>query len=212
MNSRHELETSSAAELDTDAFHPTRAGEANQSVTSVPGKPGMIVRSYPFLDLEMPVEFMTEWITPVSRFFVRNHMFEPAGIDPATWKLTINGQVLSATLGDNAVARDFLALLPLTLDLEGGDAGSIAAVGLRYRHLDQSEEYEEVEMAREANRFVATISGGYSDSPYALQYHFVIRDVRGGARLHPGLGAELSDRPYHMVRQEQALRRLDRSA
>src|SRR5439155_8746342 len=101
---------------------------------------------------------------------------------------------------------------PLTLDLERGDAGSsIAAVGLRYRHLDQSEEYEEVEMAREANRFVATISGGYSDSPYALQYHFVIRDVRGGARLHPGLGAELSDRPYHMVRQEQALRRLDRS-
>ena len=108
MNSRHELETSSAAELDTDAFHPTRAGEANQSVTSVPGKPGMIVRSYPFLDLEMPVEFMTEWITPVSRFFVRNHMFEPAGIDPATWKLTINGQVdkpLTLTLSDLRVGH-----------------------------------------------------------------------------------------------------------
>lgn len=32
--------------------------------------------------------------------------------------LTINGQVLSATLEDNAAARDFLSLLPLTLDLE----------------------------------------------------------------------------------------------
>jgi hypothetical protein len=32
--------------------------------------------------------------------------------------LTINGQVLSATLEDNAAARDFLGLLPLTLDLE----------------------------------------------------------------------------------------------
>lgn len=32
-------------------------------------------------------------------------------------QLTIDGQVLSATLGDNAAARDFLALLPLTLDL-----------------------------------------------------------------------------------------------
>ena len=102
---------------------------------------------------------------------------------------------------------------PLTLDLGVGDAGSsIAAVGLRYRHLDQSEEHEEVEMAREADRFVATISGGYSDSPYALQYHFVIRDVRGGAWLYPGLGAELSDRPYHVVRQEQALGRLDGAA
>ena len=33
-------------------------------------------------------------------------------------QLTINGQILSATLADNAAARDFLALLPLTLDLE----------------------------------------------------------------------------------------------
>ncbi len=32
--------------------------------------------------------------------------------------MTINGQVLSATLLDDAAARDFLALLPLTLDLE----------------------------------------------------------------------------------------------
>ena len=33
-------------------------------------------------------------------------------------QLTMDGQVLSATLGDNPAARDFLALLPLTLDLE----------------------------------------------------------------------------------------------
>jgi len=32
--------------------------------------------------------------------------------------LTINGQVLSATLEDNSAARDFLGLLPLTLHLE----------------------------------------------------------------------------------------------
>jgi hypothetical protein len=94
---------------------------------------------------------------------------------------------------------------PLTLNVGVGDEGpSIAAVGLRYRHLDQAEVYEEVEMARDADRFVATISGGYSDSPYALQYHFVVRDVRGGARLHPGLGAALSDVPYHVVRRDPA--------
>lgn len=33
-------------------------------------------------------------------------------------RLTIDGQVLSATLEDSAAARDFAALLPLTLDLE----------------------------------------------------------------------------------------------
>jgi len=33
-------------------------------------------------------------------------------------QLTIDGQVLSAKLEDNATAHDFLALLPLTLELE----------------------------------------------------------------------------------------------
>ncbi|HCI3894513.1 TPA: hypothetical protein NO315_005733, partial [Pseudomonas aeruginosa] len=33
-------------------------------------------------------------------------------------RMTIDGQVLSATLVDSAAARDFLGLLPLTLDLE----------------------------------------------------------------------------------------------
>lgn len=32
-------------------------------------------------------------------------------------RLTINGQLLTATLEDNAAARDFLGLLPLTLEL-----------------------------------------------------------------------------------------------
>lgn len=41
--------------------------------------------------------------------------------------LTINGQVLSATLEDNAAARDFLSLLPLTLDLE--DYASTEKIG-----------------------------------------------------------------------------------
>jgi hypothetical protein len=31
----------------------------------VSGKEGMIVQSLRFLDLEMPVEFLTSWITPV---------------------------------------------------------------------------------------------------------------------------------------------------
>jgi hypothetical protein len=33
-------------------------------------------------------------------------------------RLTVNGQVINATLAENASARDFLALLPLSLTLE----------------------------------------------------------------------------------------------
>lgn len=95
---------------------------------------------------------------------------------------------------------------PVRLVLAVGDdgTGTVETVRLRYRHLDQSKAYEEAEMAREGERFVGEIAGPYSDSPYALQYLFVIRDHRGGAWLHPGLGAELSDQPYCVVRQERS--------
>ena len=87
------LKTASAAALAAPVVHPYLAWAADPSAIRVPGKDGMIVRSYRFLDLEMPVEFMTEWLTPVNHFFVRNHMFEPAKLDASTWKLTIGGLV-----------------------------------------------------------------------------------------------------------------------
>src|SRR5882724_9962274 len=75
------------------AMNPLRAWAEDVVGVTVPGKSGMLVRSYRFLDLEMPVEFMTDWITPVEHFFVRNHMLAPDPVDPKNWKLTIGGEV-----------------------------------------------------------------------------------------------------------------------
>jgi len=97
------LKTASAAAFAAPAVHPFLAWAADPAAISVPGKDGMIVRSYRFLDLETPVEFMTDWITPVNHFFVRNHMFEPAKIEASRWKLGIGGEVekpLTLTLAD----------------------------------------------------------------------------------------------------------------
>jgi len=97
------LKTASAAALAAGAADPLLTWAADSSPISIAGKDGMIVRSYRFLDLETPVEFMTEWITPVNHFFVRNHMFAPEKIDAAAWKLTIAGEVekpLTLTLTD----------------------------------------------------------------------------------------------------------------
>jgi sulfite oxidase len=104
MTSRRRfLATASAAAIAASVARPLSAWAADSSAIGIPGKDGMIVRSYRFLDLETPVEFMTEWITPVNHFFVRNHMFEPVKLDAATWKLTIGGEVekpLTLTLAD----------------------------------------------------------------------------------------------------------------
>jgi DMSO/TMAO reductase YedYZ molybdopterin-dependent catalytic subunit len=104
MSSRREfLRTASAGAMAALAAPSFLNAAAGQTAVSIPGKEGLIVRSYRFLDLETPVEFMTDWITPVQHFFVRNHMFEPAAVEDKEWKLTIGGQVekpLSLTLAD----------------------------------------------------------------------------------------------------------------
>jgi DMSO/TMAO reductase YedYZ molybdopterin-dependent catalytic subunit len=69
----------------------------------VEGKGGMIVRSLRFLDLEMPPEYVSSFITPVPHFYVRNHMIEAAKINVAQWKITVSGEVdkpLSLNLRD----------------------------------------------------------------------------------------------------------------
>jgi len=94
MTSRRDfLRTASAAGIAASAAHPLLSWAADHSGISIPGKDGMIVRSYRFIDLEMPVELMTDWITPVNHFYVRNHMFEPDKLDAKGWKLTVGGEV-----------------------------------------------------------------------------------------------------------------------
>ncbi len=75
---------------------------ADESV-AIPDKDGMIVRSFRFLDLEMPLEYANSFITPVEHFFVRNHMHEPSALDVGEWRLSIGGEVekpLTLTLAE----------------------------------------------------------------------------------------------------------------
>jgi sulfite oxidase len=74
------------------AVRPLWSWWADESIT-IPGKDGMIVRSQYFLDLEMPVEFASSFITPTEHFFVRNHMHEPGTLHAGEWRLTIGGEV-----------------------------------------------------------------------------------------------------------------------
>jgi DMSO/TMAO reductase YedYZ molybdopterin-dependent catalytic subunit len=94
MYSRREfLKSCSVAMAAAGASHPLLTWAADNLQPALPGKEGMIIRSFRFLDLEMPLEFANTWITPVQHFFVRNHMHEPLSLDPAEWRLTISGEV-----------------------------------------------------------------------------------------------------------------------
>ena len=58
------------------------------------GKRDMIVRSARPLDLEMPIEGFSDYITPIDRFFVRSHVYTPR-VDIGQWRLTVDGEVAS---------------------------------------------------------------------------------------------------------------------
>jgi len=82
------------------ALSPPQSGTID-----LPGEEGMIVRSFRFVDLETPVEFFSTWLTPVPRFFVRNHMHEPSELSADDWRLTLGGEVdkpLTLTLAELA--------------------------------------------------------------------------------------------------------------
>lgn len=83
------------------AASPHLSWAASDSSLIVPGKEDMIVRSFRYLDLEMPLSGFSSWITPVNHFFVRNHMSGPVDFDPTEYRLTVGGEVekpLSLTL------------------------------------------------------------------------------------------------------------------
>ena len=87
----------------------------------------------------------------------------------------------------------------VAIHLAASDRTSVG-VALRYRHVDQSERYLEIEMTPVEGGFAASIPGAYADGAYPLQYFFAVRDVQGTARFFPGIGPDLSDQPYFVVR------------
>ena len=72
---------------------------------------------------------------------------------------------------------------------------------LHFRHVNQAETYRVAEMTRDEGNYRATIPADYSDSPYALEYFFELRDRLGHAGLYPGFTATLDNQPYVVVRQ-----------
>jgi hypothetical protein len=57
-------------------------------------------------------------------------------------------------------------------------------------------------MQWQSGRFVATIPGDYTQSPYPLQYYFELHSKTAGAFLYPGLVLpSLSNQPYYVVHQ-----------
>src|SRR6516162_9772191 len=66
---------------------------ADDEAVAIPGKRPMILHNDWPEDLETPLRYFDTWLTPLDAFFVRQHLPRPAPIDPAAYRLTVNGMV-----------------------------------------------------------------------------------------------------------------------
>jgi hypothetical protein len=89
---------------------------------------------------------------------------------------------------------------PLAVALECEGAASKNAT-LHYRHVNQAERWQSVEMKRNGDRFEGAIPGEYTSKRYPLQYYFEVATGPAEATLVPRLAADLSNFPYYVVRR-----------
>lgn len=96
-------------------------------------------------------------------------------------------------------ALSFHPAVPLTIDIKiEGEKPKM--VSLRYRYVDQSQRYQVTAMEFDGHLYRAEIPATYTDSPYPLQYYFVLRDSTR-VSLFPGFDDDPTNQPYFVIRQ-----------
>jgi hypothetical protein len=78
---------------------------------------------------------------------------------------------------------------------------SIASLKCVYRRVNQAERWREAPMLKDGEIHRAAIPAAYADGKYPLQYYFVAAENPTAMDLYPGLGPDLSDEPYFVVRR-----------
>jgi len=79
--------------------------------------------------------------------------------------------------------------------------GRARSVRMYYRHVNQAERFESVDMEVQSGIFHATIPAAYTDSAYPLQYYFEVRESAEKAWLYPGFAPDLANQPYYVVQR-----------
>jgi hypothetical protein len=135
----------------------------------------------------------------------------PADAQPADPKVIEQAMraVLNTSPGDeypvpadlHTPPASFQRAKPFPVVAKPGSSNAIAGLRLRYRHVNQAETWQSVEMEQAGEDYRAVIAAEYTDSPFPLQYYFQIQTAPGKAWLYPGLQNRWHGQPYFVLRQ-----------
>lgn len=79
----------------------------------------------------------------------------------------------------------------------------VTSVRLNYRHVNQAEQFESVELDPTNGGFQGTIPAAYTASTYPLMYYFTVDHGEEGVTVHPGFDAALANQPYYLLTSDQ---------
>jgi hypothetical protein len=79
-----------------------------------------------------------------------------------------------------------------------------STVRLHYRHVNQSENYNIVEMKAEGKSYGAAIPGDFTDSVYPVMYFFEAVNSAGAGTFLPGINEAMDNQPYYVIREKGA--------
>jgi hypothetical protein len=127
--------------------------------------------------------------------------------DPAPLRAAI-GHVVAGAARTRVSARltgppGFVPGAPVMLTIAVADQ-DITAARLHYRHVNQAEAWQIADAVPTSSGHTATISAGYTNTTFPLQYYFELRGTQR-ADLFPGLTADLANQPYVVMRRNQAV-------
>jgi hypothetical protein len=97
-------------------------------------------------------------------------------------------------------AESFTPGAPLEIVLEIGKGAPVedTSVRLRYRHVDQAERWQWLEMDRAEKSWKGVIPPDYTHSAFPLQYYFELKRS-SEAWMFPGFDVTLSNQPYFAI-------------
>jgi hypothetical protein len=105
----------------------------------------------------------------------------------------------SAVAGRHTPPARFQPGRPLALQVAAETV--YASVQLHYRRVNQAERWQSEPMQFDGRLWCAAIPSEYTQSPYALQYYFELKEAPGSAALYPGFSEQNTGQPYFVVRR-----------
>jgi hypothetical protein len=95
-------------------------------------------------------------------------------------------------------AAGFRPRQAVAIELAVDKGRELLSARLYYRHVNQAEHWESVEMGLRNGVWRAAIPAAYTESPYPLQYYCELKESPDKAGIYPGLAANL---PYIVLRR-----------